>query len=69
MGGNNAAGGLFSGHLDGQIRAWLPELEGAHVEIADDQAIDQRGEAEKTKKRKAIDDAFQSLMGRKVTFS
>ncbi|KAK4144278.1 WD40-repeat-containing domain protein [Dichotomopilus funicola] len=69
MGGNNAAGGLFSGHLDGQIRAWLPELEGTHIEATDDQTIDQRDEAEKTKKRKAIDDAFQSLMGRKVTFS
>ncbi|KAL2175854.1 WD40-repeat-containing domain protein [Thermothelomyces heterothallicus CBS 202.75] len=68
MGGSNAVGGLLSGHLDGQIRVWVPELEGA-----DDEGDDDDGAADisaaKTKKRKALDDAFRNLMGRQVTFS
>jgi DNA excision repair protein ERCC-8 len=61
-------GGVFSGHLDGQIRAWLPQLEGADDE-ADDGEHNQGAAEAKTKKRKALDDAFRTLMGRQVTFS
>jgi DNA excision repair protein ERCC-8 len=67
MGGSNAPGGIYSGHLDGQIRTWLPHLEGADDEAADDYTRDDSGA--KAKKRKALDDAFRSLMGKQVTFS
>lgn len=68
MGGSNAPGGIFSGHLDGQIRAWLPQLEGADDE-AEDRYAQGAAEETKSKKRKALDDAFRSLMGRQVTYS
>jgi len=67
MGGSNTAGGIFSGHLDGQIRAWLPELEGAEDEMEDRCA--KGGDEVKTKKRKALDDAYRSLMGKQITYS
>jgi len=67
MGGSNAAGGVYSGHLDGQIRAWLPQLEGADEED-EDNTVEEQVE-ERAKKRKAIDDAFKSLMGRQITFT
>lgn len=67
MGGSNAVGGIYTGHLDGQIRAWLPQLEGADEEDEDNTAQEEiEGRA---KKRKAIDDAFKSLMGRNITFT
>ncbi|KAL2023108.1 hypothetical protein VTK56DRAFT_3714 [Thermocarpiscus australiensis] len=66
MGGTNAPGGIYSGHLDGQIRAWLPLLKGADEEEEDRDAQDS---AVKAKKRKALDDAFRSLMGKQITFS
>jgi DNA excision repair protein ERCC-8 len=67
MGGTNAAGGIYSAHLDGQIRAWLPQLEGS---VGEDEEESQRNEDDVgARKRKALDDAFQSLMGRKITFS
>ena len=68
MGGSNAAGGVFSGHGDGQIRAWVPQLEGADDEADDGSYTGDTAEV-KTKKRKALDDAFRTLMGRQVTFS
>jgi DNA excision repair protein ERCC-8 len=67
MGGSNTVGGIFSGHLDGQIRAWLPQLEGADDEIEDKYAKD--GDEVRSKKRKALDDAYRSLMGKQVTYS
>lgn len=67
MGGTGAPGGIYSGHLDGQIRAWVPAVEGDDAEDEDTSAQDLV--EEKTKKRKAIDDAFRSLMGRQVTFT
>jgi len=67
MGGSGAPGGIYSGHLDGQIRAWMPALEGDDDEDEDTSA--QEAVEEKTKKRKAIDDAFRSLMGRQITFT
>lgn len=67
MGGAGAPGGIYSGHLDGQIRAWMPAVQGNDEEDEDTAA--QEAVETKTKKRKAIDDAFRSLMGRQVTFS
>ncbi|KAH8905607.1 WD40 repeat-like protein [Coniochaeta sp. PMI_546] len=67
MGGSGAPGGIYSGHLDGQIRAWMPVVEGQDEEDEDTTA--QEAVEEKTKKRKAIDDAFRSLMGRQITFT
>lgn len=67
MGGSNAPGGIYSGHLDGQIRAWIPQLEGADDEAED--KVDRDASAAGAKKRKALDDAFRSLMGKKITFS
>lgn len=67
MGGRNAAGGMYSGHADGQIRAWLPQLEGADDEWGGEETQDVS--ETKTKKRKALDDAFRSLMGRQVTYT
>ncbi|AEO62240.1 uncharacterized protein THITE_2037150 [Thermothielavioides terrestris NRRL 8126] len=67
MGGSNAPGGVYSGHSDGQIRAWLPRLEGADDEAESKDEED--ASAARAKKRKVLDDAFRSLMGRQVTFS
>lgn len=67
MGGSTAAGGIYSGHLDGQIRAWLPEIEGADEE--DEDSTTEEAVEGRAKKRKAIDDAFRSLMGRQITFT
>ena len=67
MGGSNAPGGVYSGHLDGQIRAWMPKVEGADDEANDKYAQEVSGA--KVKKRKALDDAFRSLMGQQITFS
>jgi DNA excision repair protein ERCC-8 len=67
MGGTGAPGGIYSGHLDGQIRAWVPAVEGDDEE--DEDTTVQEAVEEKTKKRKAIDDAFRSLMGRQITFT
>jgi DNA excision repair protein ERCC-8 len=67
MGGSNMAGTIYSAHLDGQIRAWVPRLEGLDEEDEDEStaAVDE----EKAKKRKAMDDVFKSLMGKQITFS
>ncbi|KAI1381028.1 WD40 repeat-like protein [Hypoxylon crocopeplum] len=67
MGGANAAGAIFSAHLDGQIRAWMPSLEGEDSEDEDD-TLDGASE-ERAKKRKALDDVFRGLMGKKITFT
>ncbi|KAI1302021.1 WD40-repeat-containing domain protein [Xylaria venustula] len=67
MGGTNMPGAIFSAHLDGQIRAWGPRLEGAD-ENADEDLTPEVGEA-KAIKRKALDDVYKSLMGQKITFA
>lgn len=68
MGGTTMPGGLFSGHLDGQIRVWIPQLEGVADED-EDEGVMMDGSEEKTKKRKALDDVYKSLMGQKITFT
>ncbi|KAI0386822.1 WD40 repeat-like protein [Hypomontagnella monticulosa] len=67
MGGSNTAGAIFSAHLDGQIRAWTPNLEGDDCED-EDNYLDEAS-AEKAKKRKALDDVFKGLVGKKITFT
>ncbi|KAK7754857.1 hypothetical protein SLS62_003171 [Diatrype stigma] len=68
MGGSNMAGAVYSAHLDGQIRAWAPHLQGDDAE-AEDEAVGLEDTEAKAKKRKAIDDVFKSLMGQKITFT
>ncbi|KAI1389622.1 WD40 repeat-like protein [Hypoxylon trugodes] len=68
MGGGNMAGAIYSAHLDGQIRAWTPRLEGDDAEDEDEDTVDGIGE-ERARKRKALDDIFRGLMGRKITFT
>lgn len=63
--------GIYSGHTDGQIRAWIPRTK-------DDEAAD-REEEESLKntdvddeapkrKRQALDDVFRDLTRQKITF-
>ncbi|KAJ9156089.1 DNA excision repair protein ERCC-8 [Pleurostoma richardsiae] len=66
MGGRNALGGIYSAHLDGQIRAWAPHVEGPDNE---EDFGEQEDQGERAQKRKAIDDAFRNLMGKKITFT
>ncbi|KAK2009410.1 WD domain-containing protein [Colletotrichum eremochloae] len=68
MGGGSSFGAVYTAHLDGQIRSWMPQLPGAED---DDAAPDPKDadEEEKARKRKALDDAFRSLMGRQITFN
>lgn len=67
MGGANSSGALYSAHLDGHIRAWMPQVPGPD-DIDEDDEVSEDVETKK-RKRKAVDDAFRSLMGRQVTFS
>ncbi|KAH6652713.1 WD40-repeat-containing domain protein [Truncatella angustata] len=67
MGGSNMAGALFSSHLDGQIRTWIPQLEGLDDEDTD--LGSNEASEEKVKKRKALDDVFKNLMGKQITFN
>ncbi|CAK7198517.1 hypothetical protein SEUCBS139899_001178 [Sporothrix eucalyptigena] len=73
MGGRDAVGGLYSGHLDGQIRAWVPATAtpgaGDEAELVedDDDATPQAVE-ERDRKRRALDQAYRSLMGTQITF-
>ncbi|KAI2640073.1 WD40 repeat-like protein [Xylaria nigripes] len=65
MGGTNMPGAIISAHLDGQIRAWVPQLQGLDEDVDDEST----GDEEKRKKRKALDDIYNSLMGRRLTFT
>ncbi|TRX92029.1 hypothetical protein FHL15_007126 [Xylaria flabelliformis] len=68
MGGTNMSGAVFSAHMDGQIRAWTPQLEGTD-EDTDDEGTNLEGAEEKVRKRKALNDVYKSLMGQKITFT
>ncbi|KAK0385019.1 hypothetical protein NLU13_7497 [Sarocladium strictum] len=68
MGGANSIGALYSAHMDGSIRAWMPQLPGVEDFAEEDEDIGEDAEARK-RKRKAVDDAYKSLMGKKVTFT
>lgn len=68
MGGGNSVGALYSAHLDGHIRAWMPQIPGPDDVDEDDEETGEDAES-KRRKRKAVDDAYRSLMGRQVTFT
>lgn len=67
MGGTNTIGAIYSSHLDGQIRAWMPEIPGPD-DVDADEEINEDEEVKK-RKRKAVDDAYRSLMGKQITFT
>lgn len=67
MGGGNSVGALFSAHLDGHIRAWMPQIPGPD-DVDEDEDADEDSESKK-RKRKAVDDAYRSIMGRQITFT
>ncbi|KAF7555851.1 hypothetical protein G7046_g6450 [Stylonectria norvegica] len=67
MGGGNSVGAIYSSHLDGQIRVWAPQIPGP--DDADDGEETNEDEEVRKKKRKAVDDAYRSLMGKQITFT
>ncbi|KAG5743296.1 hypothetical protein H9Q69_014043 [Fusarium xylarioides] len=67
MGGGNSVGAVYSSHMDGKIRAWAPQIPGPE-DVAAEEEMHEEDEA-KQKKRKAVDDAYRSLMGKKITFT
>lgn len=78
-GGLNTSAAIYSAHMDGQIRAWMPSMPGqgsrpglrhedSSFVVDDEEDLDQQGE-DRAKKRKALDDVFKSLMGKQITFS
>ncbi|KAF4982900.1 hypothetical protein FZEAL_1596 [Fusarium zealandicum] len=67
MGGGNSVGAIYSSHMDGQIRAWAPQIPGPE-DIAEEEEVEE-DEVVKKKKRKAVDDAYRSLMGKTITFT
>ncbi|CAK7211805.1 hypothetical protein SBRCBS47491_001244 [Sporothrix bragantina] len=75
MGGRDSVGGLYSGHLDGQIRAWVPATatqgSGANDEgefMDDDADGTPQAVEERDRKRRALDQAYRNLMGTQITF-
>ena len=68
MGGGNAPGGLYTCHADGHIRAWMPRIPGAE-DVAEEEEGPGADDETRKRKRKAVDDAFRSLMGQQVTFT
>lgn len=76
LGGTNGPGGaIYTAHADGMVRYWAPRLEddgegGLGYDGEDRVEVDTEEKREETaRKRKALDDAFRSLMGRNVTFT
>ncbi|TWU79190.1 hypothetical protein ED733_008909 [Metarhizium rileyi] len=67
MGGGNSVGAIYSAHLDGQIRAWMPLIPGPD-DVDETEHVDEDEEV-RTRKRKAVDSAYRSLMGRQITFT
>ena len=67
MGGTGSVGAIYSSHLDGQIRAWMTQIPGP--EDADSEEEVDEDEEVKRRKRKAVDDAYRSLMGKQITFT
>lgn len=68
MGGGNSAGAIYSSHLDGQIREWAPQIPGADEFNEEEDEVNEDDEGKK-KKRKAINDAYRSLMGKQIRFT
>lgn len=63
--------GIYSAHSDGQIRAWLPHTLEDDLEDAEEALKSDSDEADESKKRKrkALDDVFRDLTGKKITFT
>ncbi|KAI1332827.1 WD40-repeat-containing domain protein [Xylariaceae sp. FL0255] len=69
MGGANMPGAIISAHLDGQIRAWIPQPDDDEANDDGDDDANQDNDEDRSKKRKALNDVFNSLMGKKITFT
>ncbi|KAJ3472253.1 hypothetical protein NLG97_g11148 [Lecanicillium saksenae] len=67
MGGAQSLGTIYSAHLDGHIRAWMVTIPGPD-DIDDIEEVDKNEEV-RMRKRKAVDDAYKSLMGKNITFN
>ncbi|KAG4436406.1 hypothetical protein IFR05_008099 [Cadophora sp. M221] len=66
------AGGLYSSHTDGQIRAWLPRtVEDGELDEEEESISKQDDENENEgakRKRQVLDDVFRDLTRQKITF-
>ncbi|KAH6722536.1 WD40-repeat-containing domain protein [Leptodontidium sp. MPI-SDFR-AT-0119] len=66
------AGGLYSSHTDGQIRAWLPRTaEDDELDEEEERVLKQDDENESEgakRKRQVLDDVFRDLTRQKITF-
>jgi DNA excision repair protein ERCC-8 len=64
------AGGIYSAHTDGQIRAWLPRgREDDELDEEEELKRSYENDDEMTrKKRKVLDDVFRDLTKQKITF-
>ncbi|KAG5951681.1 hypothetical protein E4U53_002494 [Claviceps sorghi] len=67
MGGNNSLGAIYSAHSDGQMRAWMPLVPGP--DDVDEADPAEEAAEERSRKRKAVDSAYRSFMGREITFT
>lgn len=69
MGGGNSIGAIYSAHSDGNIRAWMPQLQGRDDFAKEEGEETGEDEEVRKRKRKVVDDAYRSLMGKQVTFT
>lgn len=61
--------GFLSGHVDGQIRAWVPKtVEDELIEAEEREEMSYNTEDRTVKKRKLLDDVLRDLTEKKVTF-
>jgi len=64
--------GIYSGHTDGQIRAWIPRTKDDEVadreEEESSRSRDVDDEELPRRKRQALDDVFRDLTRQKITF-
>jgi DNA excision repair protein ERCC-8 len=54
--------------MDGKILAWTPQLQGPNDFVEGEEDVGEDEEARK-RKRKAVDNAYRSLMGKQVKFT
>lgn len=59
---------LYSAHADGSLAAWKPRTEEDAEADADEEQDRQDGEEKKKRKRGVLDDIYQGLMKKQVTF-
>lgn len=63
------AGGIYTTHTDGQIRAWLPRtLEDDELDREEEDATQTSGNEGVKRKRQVLDDVFKNLTRQKITF-